>query len=84
MAETSVVGLHVRTVSGQSLGRVTGVVLDVQTYATMQLEVRSTRLPGVGQTHVISIRQVQQITPEEVIVDDTTVPQATPMLAAST
>jgi sporulation protein YlmC with PRC-barrel domain len=84
MADVSVVGLHVRTESGHSLGRVSNVILDDATQGIRQFEVRSTRLPGVGQTYCIALQQVQKISAEEIVVDDASAPQATPQLATTT
>jgi sporulation protein YlmC with PRC-barrel domain len=78
-----VLGIPVRTVSGQHLGRVIDVVVDPATQGIVQYEVRTTRLLGVGKTHLIAQDQVVSLSEEVMVVLDAATPDAIPQLAVS-
>lgn len=84
MNAISVLGIPVRTVSGQHLGRVIDVVVDPETHGVLQYEVRTTRLLGVGKTHLIAQSQVVSLSEESMVVLDAATPEALPQLATST
>lgn len=83
MTTINPIGLSVVTVSGQHLGRVSGIEINPTTAGVVRYRVQTSRLPGVAKELLIQQNQVISISAEQLVVDDATTRSAQPLSVAA-